>query len=172
MHLSRKTARPLSSADKMGGQECGYPILAITDSTLHTSCNLSATCPYPFRKSCNFLGQISPAVSNTRPGGGGGVQIWFLRGCAADRMPKPVPIRVMLGGTWYPWLRVFSQENCVFVDVSDLRGDTSSIYSKVGKSGRYVEWRISLLNNHTTFKPFFSNKVTAISMSGKPPLPS
>ena len=53
------------------------------------------------------------------PGGGGGTQIWFRRRCAAEAA-KPVPIfKGHFGGKGYPLLRVFSQENYVFVYFSD-----------------------------------------------------
>ena len=40
-------------------------------------------------------------------GGGGGTQIWFRRGCAAEAA-KPVPIfKGHFGGKGYPLLRVF-----------------------------------------------------------------
>ena len=56
-------------------------------------------------------------------GGGGGTQIWFRRGCAAEAA-KPVPIfKGHLCGKGYPLLRVFSQENCVFVYFSDEKGE-------------------------------------------------
>ena len=56
-------------------------------------------------------------------GGGGGTQIWFRRGCAAEAA-KPVPIfKGHFGGKGYPLLRVFSQENCVFVYFSDEKGE-------------------------------------------------
>ena len=59
-------------------------------------------------------------------GGGGGTQIWFRRGCAAEAA-KPVPIFKGhfggKGGKGYPLLRVFSQENCVFVYFSDEKGE-------------------------------------------------
>ena len=48
-------------------------------------------------------------------GGGGGTQIWFRRGCAAEAA-KPIPIfKGHFGGKGYPLLRVFIQENDVFV---------------------------------------------------------
>ena len=56
-------------------------------------------------------------------GGGGGTQIWFRRGCAAEAA-KPVPIfKGHFDGKGYPLLRVFSQENCVFVYFSDEKGE-------------------------------------------------
>ena len=70
------------------------------------------------------------------PPGGGGTQIWFRRGCAAEAA-KPVPIfKGHFGGKGYPLLRVFSQENDVFVYFSDEMGENiSSIYSKITKVG-------------------------------------
>ena len=57
------------------------------------------------------------------PGGGGGTQIWFRRGCAAEAA-KPVPIfKGHFGEKGYPLLRVFSQENYVFVYFSDEMGE-------------------------------------------------
>ena len=57
------------------------------------------------------------------PGGGGGTQIWFRRGCAAEAA-KPVPIfKGHFGGKGYPLLRVFSQESGVFVYFSDEKGE-------------------------------------------------
>ena len=59
----------------------------------------------------------------SRGGGGGGTQIWFRRGCAAEAA-KPVPIfKGHFGGKGYPLLRVFSQENYVFVYFSDEMGE-------------------------------------------------
>ena len=56
-------------------------------------------------------------------GGGGGTQIWFRRGCAAEAA-KPVPIfKGHFGGKRDPLLRVFSQENGVFVYFSDEKGE-------------------------------------------------
>ena len=50
---------------------------------------------------------------------GGGTQILFGRGCAAEAS-KPVPIfKGHFGGKGYPLLGIFSQENYVFVYVSD-----------------------------------------------------
>ena len=61
--------------------------------------------------------------TDTRGGGGGYTQIWFRRGCAAEAA-KPVPIfKGHFGGKRYPLLRVFSQENCVFVYFSDEKGE-------------------------------------------------
>ena len=54
---------------------------------------------------------------------GGGTQIWFRRGCAAEAA-KPVPIfKGHFGGKGYPLLRVFNQENGVFVYFSDEKGE-------------------------------------------------
>ena len=66
-----------------------------------------------------------------RGGGGGGTQIWFRRGCAAEAA-KPIPIfKGHFGGKGYLLLRVFSQENDVFVYFSDEMGENY-------KSGGYV----------------------------------
>ena len=66
-------------------------------------------------------------------GGGGGTQMLFGRGCEAEAS-KPVPIfKGHFGG--YPLLGIFSQENYVFVYVSDEMGEISSIYSKITKVG-------------------------------------
>ena len=55
--------------------------------------------------------------------GGVGTQIWFRRGCAAEAA-KPVPIfKGHFGGKGYPLIRVFSQENDVFVYFSDKKGE-------------------------------------------------
>ena len=65
-----------------------------------------------------FSGVIPPGG-----GGGGGTRIWFRRGCAAEAA-KPVPIfKGHFGGKGYPLLRVFSQENCVFLYFSDEKGE-------------------------------------------------
>ena len=62
---------------------------------------------------------------------GGGTQIWFRRGCAAEAA-KPIPIfKGHFGGKGYLLLRVFSQENDVFVYFSDEMGENY-------KSGGYV----------------------------------
>ena len=62
-------------------------------------------------------------VSNSRGGGGGGTQIWFQRGCAAEAA-KPVPIyKGHFGGKGYPLLGVLIQENDVFVYFSDEMGE-------------------------------------------------
>ena len=64
-------------------------------------------------------------------GGGGGTQIWFRRGCAAEAA-KPIPIfKGHFGGKGYLLLRIFSQENDVFVYFSDEMGENY-------KSGGYV----------------------------------
>ena len=58
-----------------------------------------------------------------RGGGGGGTQILFGRGCAAEAS-KPVPIfKGHFGGKGYPLLGIFSQENDVFVYFSDKMGE-------------------------------------------------
>ena len=57
------------------------------------------------------------------PGGGGGTQMLFGRGCAAEAA-KPVPIfKGHFGGKGYPLLGVFIQENYVFVYFSDEMGE-------------------------------------------------
>ena len=72
-----------------------------------------------------------PSVPFRAPGGGGGTQIWFRRGCAAEAA-KPIPIfKGHFGGKGYLLLRVFSQENDVFVYFSDEMGENY-------KSGGYV----------------------------------
>ena len=54
---------------------------------------------------------------------GGGTQILFGRGCAAEAS-KPVPIfKGHFGGKGYPLLGIFSQENDVFVYFSDKMGE-------------------------------------------------
>ena len=56
-------------------------------------------------------------------GGGGGTQMLFGRGCAAEAA-KPVPIfKGHFGGKGYPLLGVFIQENYVFVYFSDEMGE-------------------------------------------------
>ena len=57
------------------------------------------------------------------PPRGGGTQIWFGQGCAAEAA-KPVPIfKGHFGGKGYPLLGVFIQENYVFVYFSDEMGE-------------------------------------------------
>ena len=64
-----------------------------------------------------------PRTHREPPGGGGGTQIWFRRGCAAEAA-KPVSIfKGHFGGKWYPLLGVFIQENDVFVYFSDEMGE-------------------------------------------------
>ena len=71
------------------------------------------------------------SIIDNCPGGGGGTQIWFRRGCAAEA-DKPIPIfKGRFGGKGYLLLRVFSQENDVFVYFSDEMGENY-------KSGGYV----------------------------------
>ena len=54
---------------------------------------------------------------------GGGTQMLFGRGCAAEAS-KPVPIfKGHFGGKGYPLLVIFSQENDVFVYFSDKMGE-------------------------------------------------
>ena len=66
-----------------------------------------------------FNSWVFAFLTDNPGGGGGGTQIWFRRGCAAEAA-KPVPIfKGHFGGKGYPLLRVFSQENCVFVYFSD-----------------------------------------------------
>ena len=74
----------------------------------------------------------SPFIAGRpRGGGGGGTQMLFGRGCAAEAS-KPVPIfkghfggngYPLLGGKGYPLLGIFSQENDVFVYFSDKMGE-------------------------------------------------
>ena len=55
--------------------------------------------------------------------GGGGTQMLFGRGCAAEAS-KPVPIfKGHFGRKGYPLLGVFIQENDVFVYFSDEMGE-------------------------------------------------
>ena len=74
-----------------------------------------------------------PSGRGPGPGGGGGTQMLFGRGCAAEAS-KPVPIfKGHFGGKGYPLLgvwrkrvpiiRIFSQENDVFVYFSDKMGE-------------------------------------------------
>ena len=74
--------------------------------------------PVFFKAVCRklFLQKYSYAGLYVVPrGGGGGTQIWFRRGCAAEAA-KPIPIfKGHFGGKGYLLLRVFSQENDVFV---------------------------------------------------------
>ena len=57
-------------------------------------------------------------------GGGGGVLRFGSDGGVPLKPPKPVPIfKGHFGGKGYPLLRVFSQENCVFVYFSDEKGE-------------------------------------------------
>ena len=68
---------------------------------------------------------LAEAVPRWPPGGGGGgySDLGFRRGCAAEAA-KPVPIfKGHFGGKGYPLLRVFSQENGVFVYFSDEKGE-------------------------------------------------
>ena len=68
-----------------------------------------------------FLRLFWPMVRSG--GGGGGTQIWFRRGCAAEAA-KPVPIfKGHFGGKGYPLLGGFIQENDVFVYFSDEMGE-------------------------------------------------
>ena len=54
---------------------------------------------------------------------GGGTQMLFGRGCAAEAS-KPVPIfKGHFGGKGYPLLGIFSQENDVFVYFCDKMGE-------------------------------------------------
>ena len=57
-------------------------------------------------------------------GGGGGTQIWFRRGCAAEAA-KPVPIfKGHFGGKWgYPLLGVLFKKITFFVYFSDEMGE-------------------------------------------------
>ena len=70
------------------------------------------------------LEHVEPSFRVLYPGGGGGgTQMLFGRGCAAEAS-KPVPIfKGHFGGKGYPLLGVFSQENDVFVYFSDEMGE-------------------------------------------------
>ena len=63
------------------------------------------------------------------PGGGGEFALNVYSdlvptGTCAAEAAKPVPIfKGHFGGKGYPLLRVFSQENCVFVYFSDEKGE-------------------------------------------------
>ena len=82
-----------------------------------------------YRKGTSF--RQAPVFRHLAAGGGGGTQIWFRRGCAAEAA-KPIPIfKGHFGGKGYLLLRVFSQENYVFVYFSDEMGENY-------KSGGYV----------------------------------
>ena len=62
-----------------------------------------------------------------RPTPGGGTQMLFGRGCAAEAS-KPVPIfKGHFGGKGYPLLGIFSQENYVFVYFSDKMGEITKV---------------------------------------------
>ena len=64
-----------------------------------------------------------PCEVTSRGGGGGVLRFGSDGGCAAEAA-KPVPIfKGHFGGKGYPLLRVFSQENCVFVYFSDEKGE-------------------------------------------------
>ena len=74
------------------------------------------------------------------PGGGGGVLRFGSDGGVPLKPPNPYlslrPFKGHFGGKGYPLLRVFSQENCVFVYFSDEKGENIySIYSKITKVG-------------------------------------
>ena len=70
-----------------------------------------------------WLHKLIAEMLNPGGGGGGGTQIWFRRGCAAEAA-KPIPIfKGHFGGKGYLLLRVFSQENDVFVYFSDEMGE-------------------------------------------------
>ena len=65
-------------------------------------------------------------------GGGGGTQMLFGRGCAAEAS-KPVPIfKGHFGGKGYPLLGIFSQENDVFVYFSDKMGEITKVGACLG----------------------------------------
>ena len=69
------------------------------------------------------LYDVAGNVEGWDPGGGGGTQMLFGRGCAAEAS-KPVPIfKGHFGGKGYPLLGIFSQENDVFVYFSDKMGE-------------------------------------------------
>ena len=62
---------------------------------------------------------------NTARGGGGGYSdLVPTGGGGATEAAKPVPIfKGHFGGKGYPLLRVFSQENCIFVYFRDEKGE-------------------------------------------------
>ena len=65
----------------------------------------------------------SERATRSPGGGGGGTQMLFGRGCAAEAS-KPVPIfKGHFGGKGYPLLGIFSQENDVFVYFCDKMGE-------------------------------------------------
>ena len=67
--------------------------------------------------------EILKKIGPLCPGGGGGTQMLFGRGCAAEAS-KLVPIfKGHFGGKGYPLLGIFSQENDVFVYFSDKMGE-------------------------------------------------
>ena len=90
-----------------------------------------------------------PATDNTSwiitRGGGGGIQNWFRRGCAAEAA-KPVPIfKGHFGGKGYPLLgvwrkrvpiiRVFFKKMTFLCTLATKWTKISSIYSKITKVG-------------------------------------
>ena len=102
--------------------------------------------PYPLKYV--FKDETCPRAR----GGGGGTQIWFRRGCAAEAA-KPVPIfKGHFGGKGYPLLRVFSQENDVLCTLATKWAKISSIYSKITKvGGMFKDFQ---LKTKTMFKDF------------------
>ena len=67
-------------------------------------------------------------------GGGGGTQIWFRRGCAAEAA-KPVPIfKGHFGGKGYP-LGFLVKKMVFLCTLATKRAKISSIYSKITKVG-------------------------------------
>ena len=104
-------------------------------------------------KQVTWLLPKSLSMSLSR-GGGGGTQIWFRRGCAAEAA-KPVPIfKGHFGRKGYPLLGVFIQENDVLCTLATKWAKISSIYSKITKVGGM-------------FRDFLGKKVT--HFSGTPP---
>ena len=84
--------------------------------------------PLHFAK-CAFCGSYETALC---PGGGGGTQIWFRRGCAAEAA-KPVPIfKGHFGGKGYPlWGGFYSRKWRFLCTLATKMGE--NIYSKIIK---------------------------------------
>ena len=80
-------------------------------------------------------GHRQHACTGWLPGGGGGTQIWFRRGCAAEAA-KPVPtFKGHFGGKGYPLLRVLVKKIVFLCTLATKRAKISSIYSKITKVG-------------------------------------